>query len=147
MRMSGVLGQRLGRKNSLTSVLVSSVKYSVSSQARVAPGEVVVRLGEADLGQVVHNLGPGEGLGEEDRVGVVSLYAADEPLPEAQGLGMGVVDAEDLHALARSRIRRRYFSSAHSLAPVRSIEVEGVDVLVLLGRVLGVLDRVVGTQA
>ena len=30
-RMSGVLGQKLGRKNSLTSVPVSSVRYCSSS--------------------------------------------------------------------------------------------------------------------
>ena len=33
----------------------------------VAPGEVAVGLGEADLGQPLHHLGPGERLGQEDR--------------------------------------------------------------------------------
>ena len=32
----------------------------------VAPGEVVVRLREAELGQAVQHLGPGEGFGQED---------------------------------------------------------------------------------
>ena len=48
----------------------------------VAPGEVGVRLGEADLGQAVHHLGPGERLGQEDRVRMVAQDVGDDPLPE-----------------------------------------------------------------
>ena len=61
----------------------------------VAPGEVGVGLGEAGLGERVHDVRAGEGFGEEDGVGVSLCTVVDAPLPEGQGLGVRVVDAED----------------------------------------------------
>ena len=70
----------------------------------VAPGEVGVRLREAELGQPVHHLRPRERLGQEDHVRDASrLTSRDRPLPERERLGVRVVDAEDAHALRRSR--------------------------------------------
>ena len=67
----------------------------------------------------------------------------DQPLPERERLGVRVVDAEDLDAGVDPvdddpppRLPQR--------APVRRVPVEVVDVLVALGRVLGVLERAVG---
>ena len=48
----------------------SSVKYSVSSVLRVAPGEVGVGLREAELGEPVHDLRARERFGEKDHVGM-----------------------------------------------------------------------------
>ena len=118
-RMSGVLAHRLGRRYSRTSVCVSSVKYSVSSALGVAPGEVGVRLGEAELGQAVHHLRPRERLGQEDHLGVLARRTSrDQPLPERERLGVRVVDAEDAHALLDPEAGRRRCSSSHSAAPV-----------------------------
>ena len=65
-----------------------------------------------------------------------------EPLPEGQGLGVGVVDPEDRHSVGDPQ-----FQDALDLAvdPLRVVvEVERVDVLVLLRRVLRVGDGAVG---
>jgi hypothetical protein len=48
--------------------------------------------------QLPHHLRPGERLGEEDHVGVKVGDLADQPLPERQRLGVGIVDAEDYAA-------------------------------------------------
>ncbi len=111
----------------------------------VAPGEVGVGLGEAGLGEGVHDVRAGEGFGEEDGVGVVLVDVGDAPLPEGQGLGVRVVDAEDLDAVVDPELEdgEELFPEA---APVGGLEVERVDVLVLLGRVFGVLDGAVGTM-
>ena len=71
----------------------------VQLRLRVAPREVGVRLREAELGEVAHHLRPGERLGQEDDVGIARLHVGDHPLPEAERLGVRVVDAEDAHAL------------------------------------------------
>ncbi len=113
---------------------------------RGAPREVGVALREAHLGQLGHQLGPREGLGQEDHVGVVALDALDQPGPKRHGLGVRVVDAEHPHALldpvpqdVAARLPQRGAVGV-ALGP----EVDRVDVLVLLRRVLGVADRAVG---
>ena len=62
---------------------------------RLAPGEVGVALGEADLGQLPHHLRLRERLRQEDDVGVVALDLGDQPRPERDRLGVRIVDAED----------------------------------------------------
>src|SRR5688572_21637300 len=113
---------------------------------RVAPGEVRVRLREADLRQLVHDARAREGLGEEDEIRVRLLQLAQAPLPEGEGLGVRVVDAENRDALLHP-----VFEHALQLLPQafprRRLEVEGIDVLVLLRRVLGVLHGAVGPRA
>ena len=95
------------------------------------------------LGEAVHDLRPRERLGQEDRVRVLGQDLGDQPLPEHEGLRVRVVDAEDADAVADPE--------AHDLeqrvpqgGPLLALELERVDVLVALGRVLGVLDRAVG---
>ncbi len=144
--MSGVLGQKLGRKKSATSVRVSSCRYALELGLGGAPGEVGVRLAEPALGQGVHQLGAGEGLGQEEDVGVPGLDVVDAPVPEAQRLGVRVIDAEDAHALLDPE-QEHVGELGPERAPVLGLEVEGVDVLVLLGRILGVLDGAVGAMA
>ena len=110
---------------------------------RLAPGEVGVRLVEADLGEALHHAGPGEGLGEEDRLGVLAADDADRPLPEGERLGVRVVDAERRDAAADPE-PDHLGQLLPQTRPVLALEVERVDVLVLLRWVLGVLDRAVG---
>ncbi len=78
--------------------------------------------------------------------GYSALISRDQPLPEVERLGVRVVDAEDPDALLGPEQ-----DHARQLLPQRlpgiGLEVERVDVLVLLGRVLRVLDRAVRTHA
>ena len=111
--------------------------------ARLLPGEVGVGLVEPGLGQRAHHRATGERLGQEDHVGVLGADLADHPLPEGQRLGVRVVDAEDLDAAidpGEHDVQQRVPQGL----PVLALEVDVVDVLVLLGRVLGVLQRAVG---
>ncbi len=107
-----------------------------------APGEVRVGLLEADLGEGVHHRRAGEGLRQEDDVGVGAVDLPDDPFPEDDRLGVRVVHPEDPH------------SGVHPVPqdpaglrdqPVHvGVEGDGVDVLVLLRRVLRVGDGAVG---
>ncbi len=95
--MSGVVGHTLGRSSSTLGGELSSVKYSTSSSTGGPPGEVRVALREADLREAVHHRRSGERLGQEDRARMAGQHLADQPLPEREGLGVGVVDAEGRH--------------------------------------------------
>ena len=71
---------------------------------------------------------------------MLAAHLRDQPLPEGQRLGVGVVDAEYAHPPLHpqqhdvpQRIPQR--------SPLGAVEVEVVDVLVLLRRVLRVLQR------
>ena len=75
--------------------------------AGVAPGEVGVGLGEAGLGERVHDMRTGEGFGQKDHVGMFLVNLGDAPLPEGQRLGVGIVDAEDADAVVDPVSRRR----------------------------------------
>ena len=107
-----------------------------------APREVRVGLVEPDRPQPVHHRRPGERLGEEDHVGVGRADLAQQPLPERDRLGVGVVDAEDPDAVRHPVADDPQHLGGDAGRVV--VEVDGVDVLVLLGRVLGVRDGAVG---
>ncbi len=110
---------------------------------RVAPGEVRVRLGETDLRELFHHAGPRERFGEEDDVGLLVAYLRDEPFPEGERLRVGVVDAEDPHAVVDpepDHVEQR----RPQCGTILGVEVERDDVLVFFGRVLRVRDRAVG---
>ena len=65
----------------------------------IAPGEICVGLGESQLGQLVHRFGAGESFRQKQHVGMAALDVGDQPLPEIERLGVGIVDAEDADAL------------------------------------------------
>ena len=73
---------------------------------------------------------------------MVGLDAADQPFPEGEGLGVRIVDAEDAHALADPVLDHALQFLPQRL-PVLALEIEGIDVLVFLRRILGVLDAAV----
>ena len=111
--------------------------------AGVLPGEVRVALREAGLGEPRHRRRPREGLGEEDHVRVLTAHLPDQPLPERQRLRVRVVDAEDGDA-ATDPVQDDVEQRLPEAAPVLAPEVDVVDVLVALRRVLCVLQRPVG---
>ena len=114
-------------------------------RAGVAPGEVGVGLGEAGLREGVHDVGAGEGFGEEQDIGILFVDFGEAPLPEGEGFGVGVVDAEDAD-VAADPIEEDVIEGLPEAAPVCGFEVERVDVLIFLWRVFGVLDGAVGTD-
>ena len=93
--------------------------------------------------RALHDPRPREGFGEEDHIRVDGLDLRDHPGPERDRLGVGIVDAEDPHPLLdpEEEDALRLLPERLALPPQ---EVQGVDVLVPLRRVLGVLDRPVG---
>ncbi len=78
-------------------------------------------------------------------VGRVCVQVGDAPLPEGQRLGVGVVDAEDAHAAVDPELEDGAQLVPEAL-PVGGLEVERIDVLIFLWRVLGVLDGAVGAM-
>src|SRR5262249_29303006 len=112
----------------------------------VAPGKVVVRLGEAQLGQPVHHFWACESFGEKNSLGIIALDLADQPFPEWERLGMRVVDSKDSHALV-DPIQDYALELLPERLPVLGLEIERVDILIFLGRVLGVLDGAVRPRA
>ncbi len=104
---------------------------------RVSPGEVRVRLGEADLCELFHDAWPGERLREEDHVGIVLAQLARAATPRSRTASCG--------GCRRGTRARPGHPEAHHAQqggperdPVLGVEVEGDDVLVVLRRVLGV---------
>src|SRR3972149_3999740 len=74
---------------------------------------------------------------------MLRLHLADEPLPEREGLRVGVVDPEYAHTLVDPEAD----DALHLLPerpPVLRVEIDWIDVRVLLRRVLGVADGAVG---
>ena len=110
----------------------------------VAPGEVRVALREADLGQLGHDLRARERLGQEDDVGVVAAGCARSATPRTPWAWCAGCRPGRCGCPGRSSSRRTSRQAVHSACPVGVAlgpEVDRVDVLVLLGRVLGVADR------
>jgi hypothetical protein len=110
---------------------------------RVAPGEVSVRLTEAELGQSVHDLGPREGLRQKDELWMLGLKLAEHVLPKGKGLGVGVINPEDRDPLLDPELENA-LELGPQLSPSVGAKIKGIDVLVLLRRVLGELHRTIG---
>ena len=104
----------------------------------VAPGVVGVGLLEARLGEGVHHRRLGEGLRQPDDLGMVGGHVGDQPLPERDRLGVGVVDPEERHAVVDPDLDHPAHLGVGAVGVV--VEVQGIDVLVLLRRVLGIRD-------
>src|SRR5215831_9503766 len=109
-----------------------------------APSEVGVGLAKAELGERLHHLGSGEGLGQEDDVRIDAMDFSDQPLPERKRLGMRIVDAKDAHPL-RDPEQDDVAQRLPKPFVVGSVQVRIDDVLILFWRVFGILDRAVGS--
>ena len=89
----------------------------------------------------MHHRGAREGLREEDHVGVVFREVGEQPLPKRERLGVGVVHAERRHAGVHPVLKHVANRLVNALWVV--VEVERIDVLILLWRVLRVRDGAV----
>ena len=147
VRMSGVLGQKFGRRYSVDLGPGELGEVLAQLPRGVAPGEVGVGLAEAELGQALHDPGPGEGLGQEDHVGVLAPGPRPSATPRRRRAWCGGCRPGRSARPRRSSSERRPCSAVHSASPVGGVEVDRVDVLVPLRRVLGELDRAVGPVA
>ena len=113
---------------------------------RVAPREVRVRLRESRLREMAHHFRARERFREENDVRIAGVHLRDHPFPEAERLGVRIVDAEDANA-AIDPEERDVEQRPPERSPVLGLEVERIDVLVLLRWILGVLDRPIGPMA
>ena len=106
-----------------------------------SPGEVAVGLGEAEFGQPVLAGRRGESLGQKQHVGVGVLDLTDQPRPEVGRLGVRVVDPKELDAVVNPVPDH----AQHLVVKTGGIvvEVDRIDVLVLLRRILRVGDGAV----
>ena len=138
--MSGVLTKKFGRKKSLAGP--ASSPRTRAAPRRVLPREVGVGLAEAGLREGVHPGGAGERLGQEHHVGVLLADCPDESTPESRPAWWGM-STRTSRTPAPPRTRRRRAAPSRA-PPSRGREVDVVDVLVALGRVLRILQRPVG---
>ena len=100
------------------------------------------------LGQAVHDLRPGKGLGEKDDIGIVrSLTSAISQSQKRNGLVWGLSTRKMRTPCSTQKIDNDLAALARAPASPSALEIEGVDVLVFLGRVFRVLDAAVGTVA
>ena len=97
---------------------------------------------EAGPPQGMHHGRPGEGLGQEHRPRMVLVDLGDEPLPETDGFGMWIIHPKDPYPAFDPQVHDAQHFGAEALRVV--VEVQRVDVLILLRRVLGVGDAPVG---
>ena len=110
----------------------------------IAPREIRVRLREAELASRSIGFGRVNASAKEDHARVHAFHLGDEPLPERERLRVRIVDAEDLDALG-DPMQDDALEFAPERAPIVALEIERIDVLIFLGRILGVLHAAVGT--
>src|SRR5580698_8996470 len=71
---------------------------------------------------------------------MIALDLGDHPLPEGKRLGVRVVDAKNRDAQAEP-IEEDALQLLPHAGPVFALEIEGINILILLGRILRVLNR------
>ena len=74
------------------------------------------------------------------------LNLADHPFPEGKRLGMRIIDAKDAHTLLDPEIENA-LQFLPQRPPLRALEIQRIDILILLRRILGILYRAVRTLA
>src|SRR5262249_12479680 len=87
-----------------------------------------------------------ERLTEKNGIGVARLKLGDEPFPKAKRFGVRIIHAEDANA-ALAPEDHYVEQGLPERLPIGALEIERINILILFGRVLGVLDRAVGSMA
>src|SRR5690606_23228028 len=99
-----------------------------------------------ELREAVHDTRSRERFREKDEVREIGLQARDRPFPERERLRVRIVDAKRANALLDPEAEDALQLLPERLPLIR-LEIEGIDVLVLLRRVLRVLHGPVGSRA
>ena len=100
-----------------------------------------MRLREARIAQRAHHARAGERLGEEQHFRVLLRDGGDHILPETHRLGVRVVNTEDRHTRLDPQVHNAFdffFDAFHV-----GIEIDRVNILILLRRILGECDGAV----
>ena len=145
--MSGVFGHRFGRKNSRTRASVSSVKYFVSSHFVSRHAKYVYDCVKPSFRQPVHHLRPRERLRQKDHVRMLAANFARSPTPRTRNGFVCGLSTRKIRTPSSIQNRKTLFSSSHSDCQASRLEIERIDVLIFLRRILGVLNRAVGPLA
>src|SRR4051812_30400119 len=87
-----------------------------------------------------------ERFGEEDELGILRAQLGEAPAPEGERFGVRVVDTEDAHAARHPEFEDALQFEPES-PPILALEIEWIDVLILLRRVLRVADVAVRAMA
>src|ERR1700694_1449059 len=143
VRMSGVFGQRLGRKNSRMGGCESSVKYCASSAAELRHAKYVYDCVNPSLASRNMTFGRVKASARKIASGCWRLTSPMSHSQNGNGLGWGVSPGGHLTPWC-DPVHDDRPQLSPQLPPALRLEVERNDVLVLLRRVLGVLDRAVG---
>src|SRR5262249_31779441 len=94
------------------------------------------------LSEPIHQVGPCERLRKEEHFGILIPNFADNPFPERKRLCMRIIDAEDPHALFDPK-KEDALQFLPELSPIRSLKIQGINVLILFGWILRILNRAV----
>src|SRR5258708_4331740 len=89
-------------------------------------------------------LGISKRLGQENHVGMLILNLRNQPCPERQGLGVGIVDPKNLHAHVNPEQDNRFELLPKRLARWTG-EIEVDDVLIAFGRIFRGFQGAIGT--
>ncbi len=140
--MSGVLTKKFGRKYSLLAGVGELAHVLGQLVARVLPGEVGVGLAEAELGEVRITAARVNASARKTTSRSRAWTSSISHSQNANGLVCGLSTRK-----TRTPRSTQYSTTSQQRvpqpAPVLAVEVDVVDVLVALGRVLGVLERAV----
>jgi len=107
----------------------------------VSPRKVRVGLWKPDLRESVHDLGPGKGFGKENHFRKLSIDLSNHPFPKGKRLGMGIVHPENANSLVNPE-KDHVLQFLEKVFPLIGFEIEGIDVFILLGRILSILKRI-----
>src|SRR5580704_2159142 len=113
---------------------------------RVAPGEISIGLGKSQLRKPVHYCRLGKCLRKEEHFGMTFLDLTDCPFPEGEWLGMRIVHSKDPHTLLDPVIENA-LQFLPQRAPLRALEIQRIDILIFLWRILRILYGAVRTLA
>ena len=103
-------------------------------------------MGITQLGQPVHHLGSSESFRQEQSIRRDFLHLGDQPFPHRKRLGMRIIYPENAYSLRNPEFKDA-FDFIPQRPPVVGLKVEGIDVLILFRRILGILHRAIGTPA
>ena len=102
------------------------------------PGEVCVTLLKTLFGQCSHHWWTGESLCQKYDIGMCFIDRMNQAIPQPHRFRVGVVHSEYVDSLSYPKFRDTFDFGVKSLGIV--IEIQWINILIFLGRILGVSD-------